>query len=315
MLTIATVSQDTGIAKEVLRKWETRYGFPVPERDASGNRLYSQQQAERLKLIKRLLDDGLRPGQVVPLDENGLRALTTERQPVIENTVAPAVAGELIGWLQSRDPFLLHERLRAELVRLGLGPFVLERMPAMNHQVGCAWASGQIGVRDEHLYTEIVQGLVREACSHVVVPPGSPRVLLTTPSGELHTLGLLMVEAVLLIEGARCISLGAQLPLAEIMLATGDYQADIVALSFSEAFPKRKIAPLLKEMRAALPGHVQLWAGGSGVIGIDRTPRGVSLLPELADVMTALQKYCRRAGHTLSGVSPRHTKTKGYAEA
>lgn len=296
MLSIAAVSQDTGIAKEVLRKWESRYGFPVPSRDESGNRVYSLQQAGRLKLIKRLLDDGLRPGKVVPLDEAGLQALIAEKQLTGAVATAPEAASELIGWLLARDPILLHERLRAELVQLGLGPFVLSLMPAMNHLVGNAWASGQIAVRDEHLYTEIVQGLVRDACSHVANPAGSPRVLLATPSGELHTLGLLMVEAVLSMEGARCISLGAQLPLPEVVLASEDYQADIVALSFSEAFPKRKIASMLKEMRASLPHHVQIWAGGSGILGTGRAPRGVILLPGSADAVEALKKYRCRSG-------------------
>ena len=39
-LTIAAVERDVGLSKDVLRVWERRYGFPVPERDANGERLY-----------------------------------------------------------------------------------------------------------------------------------------------------------------------------------------------------------------------------------------------------------------------------------
>lgn len=52
-----------------------------------------------------------------------------------------------------------------------------------------------------------------------------------------------MVEAVMSLEGATCISLGAQMPLAEIASAVQAYQADIVGLSFSAAFPLKKIGP------------------------------------------------------------------------
>ncbi len=72
---IASISLETGISKEVLRKWEERYGFPVPERDASGHRSYAAHQTVRLQLIKRLIDGGSRPAQVVPLSEEALQSL------------------------------------------------------------------------------------------------------------------------------------------------------------------------------------------------------------------------------------------------
>ena len=45
---IAAVERDTGLSKDVLRMWERRYGFPTPERDGNGDRLYSAEQVERL---------------------------------------------------------------------------------------------------------------------------------------------------------------------------------------------------------------------------------------------------------------------------
>ena len=46
---IAAVERETGLSKDVLRMWERRYGFPVPERDANGERLYPAAQVERLR--------------------------------------------------------------------------------------------------------------------------------------------------------------------------------------------------------------------------------------------------------------------------
>jgi hypothetical protein len=36
-LPIAAVERDTGLAKDTLRVWERRYGFPQPGRDANGS--------------------------------------------------------------------------------------------------------------------------------------------------------------------------------------------------------------------------------------------------------------------------------------
>ena len=46
---IAAVERETGLSKDVLRMWERRYGFPIPERDANGERLYPEAQVERLR--------------------------------------------------------------------------------------------------------------------------------------------------------------------------------------------------------------------------------------------------------------------------
>jgi len=39
-LSIAAVERETGLSKDVLRKWETRYGFPAPLRDGFGERAF-----------------------------------------------------------------------------------------------------------------------------------------------------------------------------------------------------------------------------------------------------------------------------------
>lgn len=65
LLTISAVERETGLSKDTLRAWERRYGFPVPDRDARGDRRYSLEQVERLRKIKRLVDHGFRPSKVI----------------------------------------------------------------------------------------------------------------------------------------------------------------------------------------------------------------------------------------------------------
>jgi DNA-binding transcriptional MerR regulator len=75
MLTIAQVERETGLSKDVLRVWERRYGFPTPRRSEGGDRLYEPDQVERLRLIKRLMDQGLRPGRLFSLAADQLNDL------------------------------------------------------------------------------------------------------------------------------------------------------------------------------------------------------------------------------------------------
>ena len=56
LFNISAVERDTGLSKDTLRIWERRYNFPRPLRDEHGDRAYTRGQVEKLRLIKRLLD-------------------------------------------------------------------------------------------------------------------------------------------------------------------------------------------------------------------------------------------------------------------
>lgn len=62
---IRVTSRLTAIELDTLRMWERRYGFPRPQRASGGSRVYSESDVESLKLIRRALENGYRPGEVV----------------------------------------------------------------------------------------------------------------------------------------------------------------------------------------------------------------------------------------------------------
>jgi DNA-binding transcriptional MerR regulator len=63
-LPIGVVAQLTGLSRNTLLAWERRYGFPLPVRDRKGGRYYTHEQIQRLLRVKRLVDDGFKPGKV-----------------------------------------------------------------------------------------------------------------------------------------------------------------------------------------------------------------------------------------------------------
>jgi MerR family transcriptional regulator, light-induced transcriptional regulator len=50
-LGIGEVVERTGVAEATLRMWERRYGFPTPERLASGHRRYSEREIELIRAV------------------------------------------------------------------------------------------------------------------------------------------------------------------------------------------------------------------------------------------------------------------------
>lgn len=289
LLNISAVERETGLSKDVLRIWERRYGFPEPHRDDNAERQYPQEQVAKLRAIKRLMDTGMRPGKLIRRSLTELNALAETRAGPRRDTIAPALERDLVGLLQSHNMPALQHALANQLMREGLQRFVLTTVAPLNRVVGEMWMRGDLQVFEEHLFTEQLQVAIRAAINAFPRHAGVPRVLLTTLPGEQHGLGLLMVEALLVPEGAQCISLGTQTPIDDIRNAALAHKVHIVALSFSAAFPLRQAGEGLATLRRALPAQVALWAGGEMTRRLRKSLPGVLLVPDLGDTISALK--------------------------
>ena len=296
-LSIAAVERDTGLSKDTLRVWERRYGFPLPARDAIGERAYTLEQVDKLRVVKRLLDAGHRPGRIVPLPLDTLQQLAEQTVDQSMRTVEAAMdSGDLrahLALIRSHDVTGLRSELTHLLLRVGVARFVVEVMAPLATAMGDAWMRGQIEIFEEHMVTEVMQGVLRQAISSIPEPAAAaqPRVLLSTFPGESHGMGLLMAEAMFALDGCRCISLGVQTPLWDIALAAQAYRADIVALSFTGIMSPNQVVDGLAELRSKLPAATCLWAGGSAPVLHRRRIEGVLPLSALDLLPVELQRW------------------------
>ena len=294
-LSIAAVERDTGLSKDTLRVWERRYGFPTPARDAIGERAYSLEQVEKLRIVKRLMDGGHRPGRVVPLPLDALQHLSENTLDAPRRSVGVAVPDlrGLIELLRSHDADALRRHLQQLLMRLGLQRFVCEMVVPFNTTVGDAWMRGQLEIHEEHVYSEAVQIVLRGALASMPTPTPleRPRVLLTTFPNEPHGLGLLMAESLFAIEGARCLSLGVQTPLWDMVLAAAAYRSDILALGFTGCMNPNHVVDGLTELRSKLPAEVEIWVGGSAPVLQRRPVAGVVALGALGEIARQVERW------------------------
>jgi DNA-binding transcriptional MerR regulator/methylmalonyl-CoA mutase cobalamin-binding subunit len=299
-LSIAAVERDTGLTKDTLRIWERRYGFPTPDRSALAERFYPLEQVEKLRVIKRLLDAGHRPGQIVSQPIEALLQLSDSSPAVTEPRGHPDQPDlrAYVDLVRAHDVDGLRRQLAQAQLQLGLRRFVIEVISPLNTLIGDTWMRGHLEVFEEHLYTESIHVLLRQAISTVPVPEAAsrPRVLLTTFPHEPHGLGLLMAEPLFLLEGCRCLSLGVQTPIWDIVLAAKSQRADIVALSFSSMLTPTAVTTGLAELREKLPTSVEIWAGGSAPVLQRRPVAGVTALAALGAITGEARRWRAQGG-------------------
>ncbi|MFM7024987.1 MAG: MerR family transcriptional regulator [Limnohabitans sp.] len=307
---IAEVERETGLGKDTLRVWERRYGFPVPLRDRQGERAYPEDQLQRLRLLKRLLDAGHRPGKVVALPllqlQSLLDAMASPQPPSRAADRAQvqdlADAALWTRWLADDRNDLIRQALQQQILRQGLGTAVDQLIAPLCALVGQAWMRGEISVYQEHLFTQTLQSVLREAIASVDASGQTlqqrPRVLLTTTPGEQHGLGLLMAECHFALDSCVRFVLGTSTPVADIVQAVRQLQIDVLALSFSAYASRRDVLDSLQQLLDQLPGSVEVWVGGAAAAAHRRAlPGAVRLMRSPGEVSQQVADWRQRHPH------------------
>jgi len=292
LLSITEVERRTGIRQATLRMWERRYGFPRPLRDRHGDRVYPLSQVERLQAVRRLIDQGHRPGKILSGGVSPDAAVALS--PGAEPADVPAEHAHVFGLLRSYRCADLHGHFQYRLLDLGLRRFVIEFLAPLSTAMGLAWRRGELPVRCVHLYAQVAMAILHAKQAAIrTAGHGGPKVILATLSGESHALGIMMAEAVMVSLGMDCIQLGSDIPAAEVEAAARESAADIVALSFSAYFPGKSAARQLAALRTGLPATTTIWVGGAGVPASVRAP-GIENVETLDAIAPALARWRTR---------------------
>ena len=285
MLSIGALSQATAIPVETLRTWERRYGYPIPERKASGHRVYPVGSVSRLRVIAEALASGHRASEVVGASDADLRALLSAVPAALARARArpgdDAVESELLEAVRAFDADRLTRRLLAEWARRGPLDFLTVCVAPAIRAVGAAWADGRLEVRHEHFLSERVGDLLRAVRLPYEERATGPLVILTSLPGESHSLGLHMAALVLATNRCRALVLGTEVPPPELATLARDLRARAVGISVSTATSGSTTLRRLRALRSLLPKRTLLLVGGEGA---PQSGHGVTPMRSLAEL-------------------------------
>jgi methanogenic corrinoid protein MtbC1 len=295
-LSIGALSRATGIPVETLRTWESRYGFPVPERRPSGHRVYPLSTVPRLRRIAEALARGHRAGQVVPVSDTDLRRLLAAALPAParsrDDSPAPATGEvqQLLRLVEAFDSDRLTHALLSASARLGPLGFLETVVAPLLRAVGEAWEQGRLQVRHEHFVAERLGDVLRSLRLPLEERAGGPLIVLSTLPGEAHGLGLQMAALVVAFAGCRVLHLGTETPVPDMLTLTRDLGARALALSVSAAGRKPRTAALLRRVRGGLPRRTALLVGGEGA---PAPSPGVQVFADLPSLEGWARGICR----------------------
>jgi DNA-binding transcriptional MerR regulator/methylmalonyl-CoA mutase cobalamin-binding subunit len=264
-LSIGAVAKATGFSPDTLRVWQKRYGFPVPRRKPSGHRLYSVADVRRLRRISEALARGHRPGQIVPLAEPRLESLLTDR--ALSSRAGPPrapVLKSLMGLVRGHRGEELTAALLADAASLGPLDFLRLRVEPMITEVGEAWSRGELGIHNEHFFSQRLEDVLRAIRMPFERDAEGPRIVLAAFSGETHGLGLQMAAFLAAFAGLKPHVLGTDTPVVEIVSAFKARRPAAIGVSISVSTAGPASRDRLEELRRAIPAAIPILVGGTG---------------------------------------------------
>lgn len=304
MYTIRQAALRSGVSVPLLRAWERRYGIVEPARTASGYRLYDEQSLDRLRAMRRLVEDGWTPSTAAAhLREGGdevVRAIVqpaggTGVDPVAEVEVAPAPAlTEAFVDAASRMDEAHLEGVLDEMFARGSFEQVAQAllMPSLVG-LGEAWAAGRATVAAEHSAAGAIARRLGAAFLAAGRPNGEEGVVLVgLPPGSRHELGALAFATALRRAGTPVRYLGADLPVPDWIEAAGQTNAEAAVIGIiipGDAGPAKRVAAALRVARPEI-----LVAFGGGAAARVRVAPGVDIV-RLPDQLTEAVDVLRSA--------------------
>ncbi len=290
---IAIVAERTGLSPDLLRIWERRYGAVRPARDAAGQRLYSDADVERLRLLRRAVAPGRSISKVARLPTAELARLVAEdlasRAPAAEPVGVEFDFAAAESLCAAVDADGLAALLRRSLALAGLPAFMDSVAAPLMRRVGEAWFERRLSPAQEHLATMTVERVLASGMDALGAGSGGPVLVLGTPAGEQHAVGALLAAAATLVAGWRVVYLGPDLPAEEIACAALASEARAVGLSVVYVPDPGRLVAELTRVRALLPPGVPLLAGGAGAdaLGSELCAEGIEVMT-LAELRAAL---------------------------
>lgn len=242
-LRIGEFARRVGVAPDLLRAWETRYGLLQPVRSPGGYRLYTAGDADRVERMRRGLDHGLSAA------ESARAALEDERpsEGLLEDAAARLLAAIL-----RYDEAGAHAVLDESLAAFGLEPVLRTVVLPTLREIGDGWARGEIDIGAEHFASNLLRGRLL-ALGRLWDRGTGPLALLACPPGETHDITLIAFALVLRSHGWRILFLGADTPITTLARTAETTHPALAVVSSFDAARLEAVAGDLKRLTRLAP--------------------------------------------------------------
>lgn len=303
---IQQVADKVGLSKQLIRKWEDRYGIIVPNRLDNGYRVYTDHEVTILREVKRLTEEGHSPKQAAEIVKTQQMnqgdpthsVLTNPTMPYsfqspknteqsTNNPVAQVFLDQLIVLgTDGNDVGMLRLLQQAHLV-MDVQSLLDQVVTPFLHCVGDLWCEKIWGEYQEAMASLVVRDFLANLRRTIPVPDHAPLILGSCLPGERHEIPMHLLLIQCMIRGYYTVMLGPSPAPAAIESTVALKKPDIVLLTASTNIPFEERLAEIKELNqfAAVNPEVRFYLGGASAQKFIGALSHITITNELATIL------------------------------
>ena len=195
---INVISNACGVKPHTIRTWEKRYQVFTPERSKGGQRLYSEVDLTKAKLIVSLIEQGHTISRLARNSVQDLRSL------LVVNKGEDSESGKMFNTVETKKLLQHLANFNIDMVasgmqhlRLSLGvkEFIFKIVLPVMQEIEKLYLKGIYSVTQEHIISTIVGDQIHQInlSNH---GPNRDRFAIATPEGNVHELPIMIAEII-----------------------------------------------------------------------------------------------------------------------
>ena len=287
---IQMVSKLTGISIHTLRAWEKRYKTVVPDRDASGRRVYNDKELEKLKLLSKICSLGGSIGSLASLEIPELKDLmgkfevsepvTFEASPIAkpvtdESIDTQSILNHLLLALQDFKLDIISHELHKLKITMSLKDLCFKILMPLLQEIGFRVYNNTLSVAQEHAISSIIRFHIGQFVYQNYERKRKKGVVATlaTPEGEYHEFGILLASLLCIHHGINFYFLGANMPALGFAEASKSLGSDILILGTTRSGSFEKPEPMdhyIRQLLGQMEDNQMLLLGGDGAFTLSK---------------------------------------------
>jgi MerR family transcriptional regulator, light-induced transcriptional regulator len=305
---IQVASQLSGVASATIRAWEKRYHAVIPERAENKHRLYSETDIEKLALLYKLTELGQSIGKIAHLDLGELKEIYSKlmHRPYEEKYVVTPHHEKIDIEKMMNNLFLALAAYKIDIIShelekikslLSPRELCLEILVPLFHEIGNKVARNEISIAQEHTLSAIVSFHMGQLIGlhYQKTLKRNELILITTPEGELHGIGILAASLLCVHYGIKFVFLGPNLPAESLAQAANalNPKAIIIGVTRHDTSGQPSFNDYLIKLKSHLICSTELWIGGN-VKALSKSEiekKKIQFFPSLHALDTYLEKF------------------------
>lgn len=284
----------SGVKAHTIRIWEKRYNLLEPNRTETNIRQYDMLNLKKLLNITFLYNEGYKISKIAQFNEieinRLIESLSTAKQ---EDYTLKAFKTSMFDF----DYPLFNKTFNEIKEKHTFKEIFYNFFIPLLTEIGALWQTGTIDPAHERFISEIIKQKINLHIHELIAKQDQkeePKFILFLPYEEIHEIGLLFANFLVLDAGFSSVYLGTNIPIDNLRHLLRHYE-DLVFLSYFTVKPDKMTVREYAELfnNKIGNGKKPLWLMGSKVQLLESgdIPNNITIIKSLQDLETILKTF------------------------